>query len=281
MKIKILSDSTCDLSPELVAANDIGILPLTVNKGDESLRDMIDITPADIFAWVSNGGDLCKTSAPSPVEYEDFFKEYAKDYDAVIHINLGSGFSVSHQNAKMAAMEFDNVYVVDSKNLSTGQGHLVLEAAKAVREGKEPSVIVDELNELTGRIETSFILDQLEYLAKGGRCSALAAFGANVLKLKPCIDLIDGKLTTGKKYRGAIERCVGEYVKDKLAGREDIIPERIFITYTDHKEAAVQAARDGVSKYGNFETVLETKAGCTVSCHCGPATLGVLFIRQK
>lgn len=281
MKIKISSDSTCDLSKELIERYDIGLMPLTVVKGNETFRDGVDIFPTDIFDYVAGGGELCKTTAPAPAEFEDMFADYKKEFDAVIHISLGSGFSTSYQNAKIAAGDFENVYVVDSQNLSTGQGHLVLEAAKRAEAGMEPGEIVSELLDIVPRVETSFIIDSLQYLVKGGRCSSAAAFGANLLKIKPCIDLEDGKMTSGKKYRGPIAQCVGEYVKDKLKDRDDYIPERIFLTWTNHTPQSIDAARAAIKEYGHFEEVYETMAGCTISCHCGPRCLGVLFIRKK
>jgi len=281
MKIKISSDSTCDLTRELYEQYDIGIVPLTVIKGQESFRDCVDIWPTDIFDYVAGGGELCKTTAPSPAEFEDKFAAYLKDYDCVIHISLGSGFSTSYQNATLAASGFANVYTVDSQNLSTGQGHVVMEAVRMAKEGMDPKAIVEELNDIVKRVETSFIIDSLQYLVKGGRCSSAAAFGANLLKIKPGIELVDGKMGTGKKYRGPIAQCVGQYVRDKLKDRTDIITDRIFLTYTDHTPESIDAARSAIRAYSHFDQVIETKAGCTISCHCGPRCLGVLFIRKK
>ncbi len=280
MKIKISSDSTCDLSKEFIEANDVGILPLVVIKGDESFHDGIDITPEVIFEHVNNGGALCSTSAANVNDYMQLFEEYKKDYDAVIHINLGSGFSSCHQNACIAAEEFENVYVVDSMNLSTGHGHIVVEAVKMEKSGMEPKAIYDALNELVPRVEASFILDRLDYMVKGGRCSAVAALGASLLQLKPCIEVVDGKMGVCKKYRGSYEKALSNYVKDRLVDREDIITERIFVTHTETAPEIVEAVVEQVKEYKKFDVVEETVTGCTVSCHCGPNTLGVLFIRK-
>ena len=203
-----------------------------------------------------------------------------KEYDVVIHINLGSGFSSSHQNARLAAEEFENVYVVDSMNLSTGHGLVVVEAVKMKEAGMEPEKIYEALNELAPRVEASFVLDRLDYMVKGGRCSAVAALGASLLQLKPCIEVVDGKMGVCKKYRGSYEKALGNYVKDRLKDREDIDTERIFITHTETPQSVVDSVKEAVKEYKDFEITEETVAGCTVSCHCGPNTLGVLFIRK-
>ena len=280
MKIKISSDSTCDLSKEYVEAHNVGILPLVVVKDGESFRDGVDITPEVIFAHVNGGGALCSTSAANVNDYMELFEEYKKEYDAVIHINIGSGFSSSHQNARLAAEDFENVYVVDSMNLSTGHGLVVVEAVKMAEAGMEPEKIYEALNDLAPRVEASFVLDRLDYMVKGGRCSAVAALGASLLQLKPCIEVVDGKMGVCKKYRGSYEKALGNYVKDRLKDREDIEMERIFVTHTETPQAVVESVKATVKEYKNFEIMEETVAGCTVSCHCGPNTLGVLFIRK-
>ena len=280
MNIKIISDSTCDLSRELLAQKDISLFPLVVVKDNVSYKDGVDIFPADIFAHVAAGGALCSTSAGSVGDYEDFFAAYAKDYDAIIHISLGSGFSSSYQNACVAASEFDNVYCVDSMNLSTGQGFIVLKAKAMAQSGMEAKQIVEELNALTPKVEASFLVDKLAYLAKGGRCSAVAALGANLLNLKPCIEVKNGKMGVVKKYRGNYAKCLATYVKDRLANREDIDRDTLFVTYTTVKDDCRKAVFEAVASCEPFETVYETTAGCTISCHCGPDTLGVLFMKK-
>ena len=280
MNIKILSDSTCDLSPEQLQELDITLARLTVVKGDEQFTDGVDITPADIFNHVANGGSLCSTAAYSIGQYADLFAQYAKDYDALIHINISSEFSSCYQNACIAAADFDNVYVVDSRNLSTGHGLVVLEACRLAKSCDNIDEIVEQLKDLTSRVEASFLLDQLRYMVKGGRCSAVAALGANLLNLKPCIEVRDGKMSVVKKYRGPYAKCLANYVKDRLADRDDIQRKEMFLTYTPVSDACLDAVKEAIDAYGNFETVYETTAGCTVSCHCGPGTLGVLFVRK-
>lgn len=280
MKIKITADSTCDLPQELLEKYNISLIPLTVVKNDQSFKDGVDIRPADIFAHVAAGGALCSTSAGSVGEYADVFEVHAAENDAVIHISLGSGFSSSYQNACLAAEDFDNVYCVDSMNLTTGQGFLVLKAAALAASGMEPKAIVAELNALAPKVEASFLVDKLDYLAKGGRCSSAAALGANLLNLKPCIEVRDGKMTVVKKYRGNYAKCLASYVKERLADREDIDRDTLFITRTVVTDECSKAVSDAVAAYGNFANIYETTAGCTVSCHCGPGTLGVLFVRK-
>ena len=280
MNIKILSDSTCDLSPEQLKVHDIDLAKLTVIKDGEAFRDCETITPAEIFAHVAAGGALCSTTAYNISEYEALFSQYADKYDGVIFISLGSGFSSSYQNACIAAEDFPNVRVVDSMNLSTGQGHVVLEACRLRETCNDLDEIAEKLRAFAPRVEASFLLDQLGYMVKGGRCSAVAALGANLLGLKPCIEVRDGKMGVVKKYRGKYEKCLASYVKDRLADREDIVRDELFLTYTPVTDDCLAAVKEAIDAYGNFKTVYETTAGCTVSCHCGPGTLGVLFVRK-
>ena len=280
MNIKIISDSTCDLPKDLLAEKDITLFPLVVVKDNVSFKDGVDIFPADIFAHVAAGGALCSTSAGSVGDYQDIFAFYAKDYDAVIHVSLGSGFSSSYQNACVAASEFDNVYCVDSMNLSTGQGFIVLKAKALAESGMDAGQIVEQLNALTPKVEASFLVDKLDYLAKGGRCSAVAALGANLLNLKPCIEVKNGKMGVVKKYRGNYAKCLATYVKDRLAGRDDIQRDILFVTHTVVSDDCHKAVMDAVASCESFDTVYETIAGCTISCHCGPGTLGVLFMKK-
>ena len=279
MKIKILSDSTCDLSPALLAENEITLVPLTVVKGDEQFKDGVTITAADIFAHVANGGDLCSTAANSIGEYADEFAKYA-DYDGIIHITIGSGFSSCYQNATLAAEDYPNVRVVDSQNLSTGQGLVVLKACELAKTAADLDALAEELRAFTEKVEASFLVDKLDYLAKGGRCSAVAALGANLLNLNPCIEVKNGKMGVVKKYRGKYETCLATYVKERLADREDIDRDILFVTQTQVTDECYAAVMAAVEENGHFAKTYETIAGCTVSCHCGPGTLGVLFVRK-
>ena len=280
MRVKIISDSTCDLSPELIQRFDIGIVPLIVMKDNQEYADGVTITPGDIFAHVAAGGALCSTAARGVAAYQEEFAKYAGNYDGVIHVNIGSGFSSCYQNACIAAEDFDNVRVIDSKNLSTGHGLVVLKACDLAKTATDLDTLKAQLDAFVPRVEASFVLDRLEYMVKGGRCSGAAALGANLLSLKPCIEVKDGKMVVVKKYRGHIEKCMASYVKDRLNGREDLDNGRIFITHTDVSQESLDVVRNGVSQYGHFQNIYETVAGCTVSCHCGPGTMGILFVRK-
>ncbi|MCH5325565.1 MAG: DegV family protein [Eubacterium sp.] len=280
MNIKITADSTCDLSPGLTEKYGIQILPLYIVKEGKSYKDMEEIVPQDIFDHVSAGGDITSTAAINADDYINYFKPLSEQYDAVIHIDISSDFSSCYQNACIAANEFENVYVIDSRNLSTGSGLLVLEAAEMAQAGESAEKIVNRLNNLALKVEASFVIDKLDYLRKGGRCSALAALGANLLSLRPCIEVVDGKMKVGKKYRGNFEKCIDQYVKERLEGRFDISKKRIFITHTPTAPGLADAVRRAIVKYVQFDEILETNAGCTVSSHCGPSTLGILFIRE-
>ena len=280
MKIKILSDSTCDLSNELLEKYDVTVVPLTVIKNGEPFTDRVNIQPSDIFEHVAAGGDLCSTTAINMGEYADWFEKFANDYDGVIHINIGSGFSSCYQNACLAADDFENVRVIDSQNLSTGQGLVVLKACELAQTCTSLDDLKAELDAYTEKVEASFLLDQLKYMAKGGRCSSATALGANLLNLKPCIEVKGGKMSVVKKYRGNYAKCLATYVKDRLADRDDLDNQTLFVTRTPVNDECLNAGKDAVDTYGNFENVYWTEAGCTVSCHCGPGTLGVLFVRK-
>lgn len=280
MRIKITSDSTCDLSKELLERYDITILPLSVIKNGEAFLDGVTITSQEIFDHVAAGGGLCSTSAVGIGEYEEFFAPFAREYDGVIHLNISAEFSSCFQNATLAAASFPNVRAVDSRNLSTGHGLVVLEAVKLASEIDDLDEICARLQDFTGRVEASFVLKRLDYMAKGGRCSSATALGANLLNLRPCIEVRDGKMQVVKKYRGPYDKCLVSYIKDRLTERDDLRYERVFLTHTTMTAPDLQAARNALAQYGAFEEVLETTAGCTVSCHCGPDTLGILFVRK-
>lgn len=280
MRYQITSDSTCDLSPEQLEKYNIRLLPLYVDMDGRTLRDGVDVKPDDIYAHVAAGGGLPKTAAVNMADYVRAFTELSAKNDFVIHVCISMDFSCCYQNAKLAAADFDNVYVVDSRNLSTGHGLVVLEAERMAREGMEPEAIVAALEELTGRVEASFILDRLDYMKMGGRCSAVTLLGANLLRLRPCIEVRDGKMGVGKKYRGSFEKCLVQYITDKLSGRTDLELRRVFITHSGLPEQTVQKAVETVQSLQKFEEIDVTRAGCTVSSHCGPGTIGVLFIRK-
>ena len=280
-KIIISSDSTCDLSAELKEKYGIKIIPLGVTLGTDVYRDGVDITPDDIYAHHAKTGELPKTTATNVGEGIEYFEELTKDGDAVIHFTISSTMSSTYNNSCMAAEDFDNVYVIDAANLSTGSGLLVLAAAEMAEQGMEAAQIVEEIEKLKPCVDASFVIDSLEYLHKGGRCSTLAMMGANLLKLKPCIEVKNGSMGVGKKYRGMYGRVLAEYVDERLQNVDDIDTSRVFVTHAGCAPEIVDAVVEQVKAKGIFDEVLLTRAGCTVSSHCGANTLGVLFIRKS
>lgn len=280
MAIKITSDSTCDLSPELIERHHIELFPLYITLGGKTYRDMVDIFPEDIFRHVDAGGDIATTAAVTPNDYATRFEALSKEYEAVVHICISSQFSACYQNAHLAAEDFENVHIVDSQNLSSGHGHVVMEAARKAESGASIGEVLAHLHTVIPKVDASFILDRLNYMRRGGRCSTITMLGANALQLKPCIEVREGAMRVGTKYRGSFEKCIQRYVKDRLEGRDDLVLDRIFITHSHASREAVEAAREAVEQYAHFQEIIETRAGCTVSTHCGPSTLGVLFITK-
>ena len=281
MKVKIISDSTCDLSKELIEKYDIEILPLYVCLNDKTMKDGLEVNPDDIYSYVDQSGKLPSTSAANLGDYLDAFKPWVEQGYEIVHFNISSEFSSSYRNACMAAEELGHCYVVDSRNLSTGQGLVVLHGAEMAQNGATGEEIFNSCYEITSKVEASFIVDKLDYLYKGGRCSALSAFGANLLSLKPCIEVIGGAMKPTKKYRGSFGRVLTSYVSDKLKGREDIDKKRIFVTHTKCDKEIVDDVISAVKEImPDFEEVIETTAGCTVTTHCGPNTLGILYVRK-
>lgn len=280
-KIVITSDSTSDLSPELRERYHIDILPLCVVLGDKLYTDGVDITPDMIYEHHDKTGELPKTNAINIDGAINFFKPYVDEGNTVIHFSISSEMSSSFNNSRMAAEEVGNVYVIDSKNLATGIGLLVIAAAEMAEKGVEAEKIVEELERLIPCVDSTFVIDDLEYLHKGGRCSALAMLGANLLKLKPCIQVKNGVMGVSKKYRGKYAEVLKQYVKDQLGDCSDIVTDRIFVTHAGVDEAIVNDVVELVKSTGSFKEVLLTRAGCTVSSHCGRNTLGVLFIRKS
>ncbi len=280
-KTVILSDSTCDLTADIVKARDIRISPLTVVFGDEKHLDGVDVTPDDVYAYYKKSGQLAKTTATNMAEHEDFISENVKDGEEAVYFNISSEMSTTFNNARLAAEDMDNIYVVDSRNLSTGIGLLVLHACDLADEGKSAKEIYDEITELTAYVDASFVVETLEYLHKGGRCSSIAALGANLLKLRPMIQVKDGKMGVVKKYRGKMSEVFKQYVDEKLNDENKFIGKRIFVTHSGNCDEIAVELKEMVLKAYPDKEVLITRAGCTVSCHCGPGTLGVLGIREN
>ena len=280
MKIKITCDSTADLSPELCSRYHISVIPLCVALGERLCRDGVDVQPAELFSYVEETGKLPTTSAISVGEYEEFFRPFVEDGYEVVHINLSSELSSSHQNARLAAQEVGNIHVVDSRSLSTGSGHLVILAAELAAAGHDGAHIAKTLDEVKDRLDVSFVLQTLDYLHKGGRCSGLARFGANMLKLRPEIVMENGTLHVGKMYRGSMEKSILDYVRGRLTQADEVSCDRIFVTHSGVSGEIVEKVIALVKELRPFEEVIETVAGSTISCHCGPNCLGVLFFRK-
>lgn len=281
-KVVLCADSTCDLTPELKERYGVHTYPFHVTLGEDAYRDGVDLTPDDIYRIYNEKHILPKTSAINTAEYIDFCKQFIDDEHEVVCINLGSGLSASHNNCRMAAEELPGLYVVDSCNLSTGMGLLVLEAAERIAGGMSAKQVAEEVQALAAKVEASFVIDTLEFLYKGGRCSALAMMGANLLQLKPCIEVdnTSGKMGVGKKYRGSLDKALQQYVSDRLKDRDDIRLNRLFITHSGISQERIDMVRQAVEECQQFDEILVTRAGCTISSHCGPNTLGVLFITK-
>lgn len=279
-KVKITCDSTCDLSPELYDRYHVSVIPMCVAMGDRLCRDGVDVEPNELFAYVEETGKLPTTSAISVGEYENFFRPFIEEGYEVIHISLSSSLSSSHQNARIAAGELGNVHIVDSRSLSTGSGHLVILAAELASAGYDGVYIAKALDDMKGHLDVSFVLQTLDYLHKGGRCSGMARFGANMLKLRPEIVMENGTLHVGKKYRGSMEKTILDYIRGRLENEKQVSYDRIFVTHSGVPAGIVEKAVALVKELRPFEKVIVTVAGSTISCHCGPNCLGVLFFRK-
>ena len=281
MKIKIGADSTCDLSKELIEQNNISIMPLCVSLGEKNCLDGVDIAPQDIYDYYATTKKLPKSGARSVEEYLDFFKGIlAEGYDAVVHFTISANMSASYNNAELAAKELHNVFVVDSRQLSTGIGLLVLDACDKVAEGMSAKDIAERANSRTDATRSSFIVDTLEFLYKGGRCSALALLGANLLQIKPCLEVKDGLIGVASKPVGRYRRCVAKYCDNIKNNMTNPDRKRCFVTHTKMDEGIAEEVVATVKSWGIFDEVLETTAGCTVTTHCGANTIGILYIND-
>ena len=280
-KILIASDSTSDLGAELIERYGIKILPLGVALGQTQYTDGVDIDPEKIYENYEKTGQLPKTSAVNVAAFEDFYRAYTEQGYSIVLFTISSEMSSTYQNACVAAEDFDRVFVIDSRNLSTGAGLLVLSAAEMAEAGKTAEEIVKACEELRTRVDASFVIDSLEFLHKGGRCSALAALGANLLQLKPCIVVRNGKMGVSKKYRGKYADTLKKYVVEQIGDLSDVEDGHVFVTHAGCAHAIYEACVEQVKAMNYFKEIHVTRAGCTVSSHCGRNTLGVLFIRKN
>ncbi len=280
MKIAISAESTVDLPGELLKEFDIRIVPFTLVMGERTALDG-QVKAQDLFDYVEKTGKLPKTSAVNEFQYEEHFKKLMDEgYEAIIHVSLSSKISSACQNAVKASEKFKNVYVIDSLALSTSIALQAIYARKLADKGYDPKTIVEKVKERIDKLQTSFVIETVNYLYKGGRCSALAAFGANLLHLKPKIIMKDGSMTSTKKYRGSMLKVVEEYVKDTL--KEANTPDKslVFITYSSAPEEVVESVKK-ILKGAGFKRIVPTQAGATITCHCGPHTLGILYYNDN
>lgn len=280
MKVKISADSTCDLSAEVTSRYDIAITPLYVVMDGKAYADGLEIQPKDIFEHVANGGKIGSTAAVNVEDYRTFFADRLQECDGIVHFTISSDMSSCYQNACLAASEFENVYVVDSRNLCNGIGHLALDAAILAEGGASAEEIFRSAEAKKEKLDVSFVVDTLDYLRMGGRCSALTTLGANMLSLKPSIEVTNGAMHVGKKYRGNLMKCMLKYVADRLQDVDGIDDSRVFIVDSGISEEIYEAVREETLKRVAFKEVFHTRAGCTISNHCGPNCLGIMFYRK-
>ena len=275
MRIKIITDSACDMPEELRTSYDIAVVPMHIQKGDEDFLDMIEITPADVFEYGERTGRLCSTVAPNIAEFSAAFARYSGAYDAVICISIGSRFSSCYQNAAIAAEEYLNVYVIDSRNLSSGEALIVLEAARLAQSGMAAEDICTSLEKSVQHTDSSFLMSRLDYMKKGGRCTSVAALGANLLQLKPCIEVCGGEMRVWKKFRGSMEKALEPYLRERLARYDPDQPFRAILVYRPEDGFLLDGVRSALKAHGEL---WEASYGCTVACHCGPGTVGVMLL---
>ncbi|MBQ7203840.1 MAG: DegV family protein [Eubacterium sp.] len=280
-EVIITADSTCDLPADITADRGITIIPLSILLGDKEYLDGVDIKPQDIYAFAECENALPKTAAVPPSRYYDVFEKAANAGEKVVHISLSSAISTSYQNACIAAEDFDNVYVVDSKSLCTAMGLLVLKACDMRDKGMDAKKIADKITKLVPKLRTGFVLDSLEYLHKGGRCSGIARFGANVLAIKPSIAVNkDGAMEIAKKYRGKMDSVYRQYINDCFAEAGKADTSRVVVATSGGVDPMVIGFAKGVAEAKGFSEIITADAGCTISSHCGPKTLAIFYIKK-
>lgn len=278
--VVITADSTVDLSPELIKRYHIHIIPLTITLGEDVFQDGHGFTPLDMYERYRKDGTLPKTSAPGVQEFLDFFTPFTEAGYEVVHLDISAELSNTFNAARLAAAELEGVYPVDSRMLSTGVGLLAIEGAECRDQGMGAQEIAAHLESLTGKVNTSFVLDTLEFMWKGGRCSGVAALGANLLHLKPGLEMSGGKLGVYKKFRGSIKSVYKQYITERLSGKS-VRPGHVFITNSGEvDEDTLRELEELVRSTIPVKEIHHTTAGCTVASHCGPKTLGILFINE-
>ncbi|MGF7060370.1 DegV family protein [Brassicibacter mesophilus] len=280
-KVKIFTDSTADLSQELIQKHDISIVPLYVGFGDDTYKDGIEITTVQLYDEVKKVGKLPKTSAPSPADFINAFKKSIDEGNEILYIGLSTKLSSTIQNARIAASEFPDakIEIVDSLNLSTGIGLLVMKAVDYANQGMNIKEISSKIRELVPKVETAFVPDTLDYLYLGGRCSALQSIFGNVLRIRPVIKVIEGGMTVGQKARGKREKILDTMLKNALKDKNNMDLTRVFVTHSLGFHDA-QYLKEQLEKTLNVNDVIITDAGCVISSHCGPNTVGILYIKE-
>ncbi len=283
MKPIILSaDSTCDLSSELKERYDVQYYPFHIIYQGESYQDNVDITPDVLYEGYYADGSLPSTAAINVQEYLDYFTPFVDAGCEVVHLNLGGALSSAHENARAAASQLPGVYVIDSQNLSTGIGQLVIRAGRMIEAGMAAADIARELEQLRGHVHASFILDTLDFMAAGGRCPQVLAQVGKMIHIKPeiLVHNDDGSMSMGKIYRGKLQKVLVHYVEDTLARYSDILCDDLFITHSGIDESLIELVRKTVLEHLPIERIHITRASCTISSHCGPNTLGILFVTE-
>lgn len=279
MKITISAESTIDLPKELLDRYEIEVIPFTVLLGDQTYNDN-ELEPTEIINYVNKSGKLPKTTAVNSYMFEEHFKKLLSNSDAVIHVSLSSGISSTYQNAFNASKQLQNVYVIDSKSLSTGIALLAIYASELAKQGLSPEEIVEKTQKRREHLQVSFVLERLDYLFKGGRCSSLQAFGANILKLRVQILMKnDGKMCSAKKYRGDMTKCMVNYVKDTLEQFNTPDLTRAFITSPNATKEQFEQVKQMLIERG-FKEVYCTNASATITSYCGEGTLGILYLND-
>ena len=280
-KVSIITDSTSGLSQELLEQYDITVFPLHIHLGEKEYADGIDITPEEIYKWSDENGETPKTSALSLYDAKEYVKKALEKSEEVICFCISEEMSSCYSVMNMAAMELeaeDKVFVMDSRNLSTGIGLQILEAAGLIEEGFSAGEIVEKIKEMQPKVHSSFVVDSLTFLHRGGRCSGAAALAGNTLKLHPCIFVLDGKMQAGKKYRGKMDKVILNYVEDLKQGLTTAKKDHVFITHSGCEEALIETIKKELEDLNYFEHIHITQAGGVIASHCGPGTLGILYV---
>lgn len=281
-KVKIFADSTCDLSRDLIESNNISIVPLYVSFDENTYKDGVEISTKELYSKVNECNRLPKTSAPSPLDFINAFKPFIDEGKDILYIGLSTKLSSTLQNARIAAAEFSDakIEIVDSFNLSTGIGLLVMKAVDLAKENLGVEEIAKRILELVPRVETAFVPDTLDYLHKGGRCSSLQALMGSVLKIRPIIKVVDGGMIVGQKARGKREKILETMLENAIKDKDNMDKKRIFVTHTEGLKDAMFLKKELETNL-DVEEIIITDAGCVISSHCGPNTVGILYILSK